>query len=122
METNTETCNWSRIRQRIRLWHSEPSVGHPYYTSHLQGSKITAEEGKERVVEPEAVYECKETLFLPDTMGRSPRRTHSSVTAGTRHPKAQTRHETGGNHEVSPLAEELLTADRRGRVSFFLRM
>lgn len=62
------------------------------------------------------MYEFKETLFLPDTT--APRRTHSGVTAGTRHPKAQTRQETGGNHEVSPLPEESLTADRRGRVSF----
>lgn len=66
--------------------------------------------------------ECKEMLFLPDTMGRLHRRTHSSVTAGTRHPKAQPRQEAGGSHEVSPLAEESLIADRKERVRFFLRM
>lgn len=62
--------------------------------------------------------ECKEMLFLPDTMGRLHRRTHSSVRAGTRHPKAEPRQETGSSHEVSPVAEESLIADRKGRVSF----
>lgn len=62
--------------------------------------------------------ECKEMLLLLDTMGRLHRRTHSTVTASTRHPKAQPRQEAGGSHEVSPVAEESLIADRKGRVSF----